>query len=280
MRLSESSAKAVINPPSDASQTSISEPSSDEFSETRNLRRNANEYLKAHQIHSNPECQNVPAHAAVISTLQHDVTNQCLESFESQPKTFIVASGQSQTRDCLPLPVIDQSEQREVPKDDLQHREVDHKLHDNNDTADTTVPTTTINNPTIYQSTVKQVITTPYRNFYPPQSNLNSTKQQDAATDDADISEDRVVEKSEHLIWTHGPQTNNEYITLDISPDPVPATVANTDEAQHTSKQDKQLKNVDLDRVFECSRLAPAGENVKIFLNAYYDNEVVTILSF
>ena len=110
------------------------------------------------------------------------------DSMESQPKTFIVAS--SECNPPHPGGII--SEQNifciSAPEGEEVHHRTDLKPSDNNRTSPAPVQPTTINNPTIYQSTVKHT-STPYINFCPQSSASSSTNSVTTNKDNSDQSE-------------------------------------------------------------------------------------------
>ena len=221
----------------------------------RNLRRNANEYLRTAVIPSrHPE----PCHAShsqavtnVTSVSSHPPELRATpgpESLDSEPRTFIVSAGPGAGDDPQPALTTETDPQ---PCDNnalTPEQEPDHQQQPE------------INGPTIYQSTVRQILT-PYRNFFPQPSHNNTNSS--AANNDGECDEEEESESqtsdprlSDQLIRRSSGPENDEYITLNINSDFKQNETIDPETVGNTSEKNKQQKNVEkfshLEPIYEC----------------------------
>ena len=257
LRLSESPPKTakITETQHNDSDTNRDPPSSSEESlvVARNLRRNANDYLRSAVTASGHTC---PASQVVSLTSQASHPPEPGEP-DTGPQTFIVSASPD-----IAVPGA---------RDDLQPvltTETDPQLWDNNAITPEQEPDhqqdQEINSPTMYQSTVRQILT-PYRNFYPqPDPNItnSSTTNNDRKCDEEEESENKTVKTSQdpelsgHLIRRSSGPENDEYITLNINSDFTHAQTIDPEPVGNTSEKNKQQKNVEkfshLEPIYEC----------------------------
>ena len=248
LRLSESPPKAAKltdtqkvlsdqDPPSNRS-------SEESLVTSRNLRRNANEYLRT-AVTSSDTChvsrrQAVTSVTSVSSHSPEPRVTPGPESLDSEPRTFIVSTGDD------PQPA--------------QTTETDPQLWDNNALTPEQEPDhlqqPEINGPTIYQSTVRQILT-PYRNFF-PQPGPNYTNSPAANNDGKcdEESESSGARLSDQLIRRSSGPEHDEYITLNITADITHSQTIDPETKGNTSEKNKQQKNVEkfshLEPIYEC----------------------------
>ena len=234
----------------------------------RNLRRSANEYLKSNQTALPLECRDEQAkHVNTVPPSLHPSDygdNMDSIASDNEPKTFIVSCPSVTELPESPQAVAEAREDREVTaEEDLERT-------DNNEadiTTDNILPTTINPNPTMYQSTVRQILT-PYTNFF-PQSTISTnttvaieTEQSkttlDIKTEDNEKTAENVLlvqTSSDNLIRRSSGSMNDEYITLNLGPSPVD-TSHPAKSCLNSSEEGKHEKNVEkfsnLEPIYEC----------------------------
>ena len=251
LRLSESPAKPAKLPDtqhvlSEGDSPPSNRASDDSLVTARNLRRSANEYLRTTVTTSRHPA---PCHAShrqavtnVTSVSSHSPEPRVTpgpESLDSEPRTFIVSAGPGDSGD-------------------------DPQLCDNNTITPEQEPhhqqQPEINGPTIYQSTVRQILT-PYRNFFPQPSHNNTNSP--AANNDRECNEKRESEsqtsdpgQSDQLIRRSSGPENDEYITLNINSNFTHTETIDPERVGNTSEKNKQQKNLEkfshLEPIYEC----------------------------
>ena len=262
LRLSESPAKTAKSTDTEhqhvlSERDSPSNRASDESLVTaRNLRRNANEYLRTAVTTSRHPG---PCHAShrqavtnVTSVSSHPPEPRVTpgpESLDSEPRTFIVSAGPGDSGDD-PQPALT-TETDPQPCDNntiTPEQEPDHQQQPE------------INGPTIYQSTVRQILT-PYRNFFPQPSHNNTNNpaaNNDGECDEKGESESQTSDpaQSDQIIRRSSGPENDEYITLNINSDFTQSEIIDPETLGNTSEKNKQQKNLEkfshLEPIYEC----------------------------
>ena len=248
LRLSESPPKAAKLTDTQKVLSGNDPPSASEESlvTTRNLRRNANEYLRT-ATSSSDTChvsrrQAVTSVTSVSSHSPEPRVTPGPESLDSQPRTFIVSAGDdpqpAQTTESDPQPWDNNALTPEQEPDHQQQPE--------------------INGPTIYQSTVRQILT-PYRNFFPqpgPNYTNSPAANNDGKCDLESESESSGPRLSDQLIRRSSGPEHDEYITLNINADFTHSETIDPETVGNTSEKNKQQKNVEkfshLEPIYEC----------------------------
>ena len=224
---------------------------------TRNLRRNANEYLRSAISCSRPPDSGHASHGrGVTNVVTVSVSSHHHEpedvpgpgSLDSEPRTFIVSAGPD-TRDDPQPAVTTETETDPQPWDNnalTPEQEPDHQQPE-------------INSPTIYQSTVRQILT-PYKNIFPqpsPNNAISPTQNSDGKCYEEGDSESRTSDPrlSDQLIRRSSGPGHDEYITLNIS-DSTHAEPTDTETVGIYLEKNKQQKNVE-----KCSHLEPIYES-------------------